>query len=149
VLQVVGNAEDALAMALAKITGFVELKPRSLLTAHEDFTTLQFISPYVVDKPGQVRRLACSACWLHCVTEGRVGSCCSACKCSKLCLLLNLLLSMLPASSTTHTHSLARSSICPSLSCLPACLPAGVWLPAQAHPRRGHPQRVQAHDADC
>lgn len=54
-LESVGSAEDALAMALAKLTGHVEMKPRSLLTAHEDFTTLQFVSPYPVDKPGQVR----------------------------------------------------------------------------------------------
>ena len=53
--QTVGSAEDALAMALAKLTGHVEMRPRSLLTAHEDFTTLQFVSPYPVEKPGQVR----------------------------------------------------------------------------------------------
>lgn len=53
--QTVGSAEDALAMALAKLTGHVEMRPRSLLTAHEDFTTLQFVSPYTVEKPGQVR----------------------------------------------------------------------------------------------
>lgn len=49
-----GSAEDALAMALAKITGHVEMRPRSLLTAHEDYTTLQFVSPWPVEKPGQV-----------------------------------------------------------------------------------------------
>lgn len=54
----VGSAEDALAMALAKLTGHVELRPRSLLTAHEDFTTLQFVSPWPVEKPGQVRARA-------------------------------------------------------------------------------------------
>ncbi|KAL4859742.1 DEAD-box ATP-dependent RNA helicase 7 [Chlorella vulgaris] len=53
-LESVGSAEDALALALAKITGHVEMKPRSLLTAHEDYTTLQFVSPYTVEKGGQV-----------------------------------------------------------------------------------------------
>ena len=47
-------AEDVLAAALAKITGHTEIKPRSLLTAHEDFVTLQFICPHEVDKPGFV-----------------------------------------------------------------------------------------------
>lgn len=42
-------------MALAKITGHVEMRPRSLLTAHEDYTTLLFVSPWAVEKPGQVR----------------------------------------------------------------------------------------------
>lgn len=55
--QSVGSAEDALAMALAKITGHVEMRPRSLLTAHEDYTTLHFVSPWPVEKPGQVRLL--------------------------------------------------------------------------------------------
>lgn len=46
--------EDVLAAALAKITGHTEIKPRSLLTAHEDFVTLQFVCPHEVDKPGFV-----------------------------------------------------------------------------------------------
>lgn len=36
------SAEEALAKALAKITGHTELKARSLLTAHEGFTTLMY-----------------------------------------------------------------------------------------------------------
>lgn len=48
------SAEDILAAALAKITGHTEIKPRSLLCAHEDFVTLQLVSPYEVDKPGFV-----------------------------------------------------------------------------------------------
>jgi ATP-dependent RNA helicase DDX21 len=47
-------AEDVLAAALARITGHTEMRPRSLLTAHEDYVTLQFISPYDVEKPGFV-----------------------------------------------------------------------------------------------
>ncbi|EFN57631.1 hypothetical protein CHLNCDRAFT_20835, partial [Chlorella variabilis] len=53
-LESVGSPEDAVALALAKITGHVEMRPRSLLTAHEDFTTLRFVSPWPVEKPGQV-----------------------------------------------------------------------------------------------
>jgi hypothetical protein len=34
--------EEALAIALAKITGHTALNARSLLTAHEGFTTLQY-----------------------------------------------------------------------------------------------------------
>lgn len=46
--------EDVLAAALARITGHTEMRPRSLLTAHEDYVTLQFTSPYDVEKPGFV-----------------------------------------------------------------------------------------------
>jgi hypothetical protein len=53
----VGSAEEALALALAKLTGHVEMRPRSLLTAHEDYTTLQFHSPWDLEKPGQVGRI--------------------------------------------------------------------------------------------
>lgn len=38
----IGDPEEALAMALAKITGNTGMKARSLLTAHEDVTTLMF-----------------------------------------------------------------------------------------------------------
>lgn len=38
----VGDPEEALALALAKITGTTGMKARSLLTAHEDVTTLMF-----------------------------------------------------------------------------------------------------------
>jgi ATP-dependent RNA helicase DDX21 len=48
------NPENILAAALAKITGHTEIKPRSLLCAHEDFVTLQLVSPYAVDKSGFV-----------------------------------------------------------------------------------------------
>ncbi len=37
-----GSPEEALALALAKITGHTELKARSLLTAHDGFTTLLY-----------------------------------------------------------------------------------------------------------
>lgn len=40
-LSEVGDPEEALAMALAKITGNTEMKARSLLTAHDGYTTLQ------------------------------------------------------------------------------------------------------------
>lgn len=48
------SAEDALAAALARITGHTEIKPRSLLTAHEEYVTLQFMGSSQVDKPGYV-----------------------------------------------------------------------------------------------
>lgn len=48
------TAEDVVAAALARITGHTELKPRSLLTAQEDFVTLQLVSPSEVTKPGFV-----------------------------------------------------------------------------------------------
>jgi ATP-dependent RNA helicase DDX21 len=38
----VGDPEQALALALAKITGNTGMKARSLLTAHDGFTTLLF-----------------------------------------------------------------------------------------------------------
>lgn len=41
-LKEVGDPEEALALALAKITGNIGLKARSLLTAHDGFTTLLF-----------------------------------------------------------------------------------------------------------
>jgi len=49
-----GGAEAALARALAKITGHTKLRSRSLLTAHEDFTTLQFVGEQQIDRPGFV-----------------------------------------------------------------------------------------------
>ncbi|KAK9857176.1 hypothetical protein WJX84_009545 [Apatococcus fuscideae] len=53
-VQEVGSAEDAVAMALAKITGLSGLKARSLLTAHEDYTTLLFRNDGQIFKPGFV-----------------------------------------------------------------------------------------------
>ena len=48
---------DVVALALAKITGHTRgLKRRSLMTASDDHTTLQFRSPWTLDKPGQVTR---------------------------------------------------------------------------------------------
>jgi ATP-dependent RNA helicase DDX21 len=38
----VGDPTEALALALAKITGNTGMKARSLLTAHDDVTTLHF-----------------------------------------------------------------------------------------------------------
>ena len=51
-LQAAASPEEAVAMALAKITGHTQMRGRSLLTAHEDYTTLQFVSPSSLDKPG-------------------------------------------------------------------------------------------------
>ncbi|KAK9823222.1 hypothetical protein WJX72_001159 [[Myrmecia] bisecta] len=48
------SPEDALAMALAKITGHTAMKARSLLTAHEDYTTLLFTSDVEILRPGFV-----------------------------------------------------------------------------------------------
>lgn len=48
------KAEIIIAAALARITGNIEMKPRSLLTAHEEYTTLHFTSPQVIEKPGYV-----------------------------------------------------------------------------------------------
>lgn len=46
---------DILALALAKITGHTSgLRRRSLLTASDDFATLQYRSPWEVERPGQV-----------------------------------------------------------------------------------------------
>ncbi len=45
---------QALARALAKITGHTVIRSRSLLTAHEDFTTLQFVGDVELDRPGFV-----------------------------------------------------------------------------------------------
>ncbi|KAG2482998.1 hypothetical protein HYH03_018123 [Edaphochlamys debaryana] len=46
---------EALARALAKITGYKEMKARSLLTAHDDCTTLMFTSEdHTIDSPGSV-----------------------------------------------------------------------------------------------
>ncbi|CAL8464893.1 g4428 [Coccomyxa elongata] len=53
-LQQVGDPEEALAMALAKVTGFSTIRARSLLTAHEDYTTLQFHSSQEIQRPGFV-----------------------------------------------------------------------------------------------
>jgi ATP-dependent RNA helicase DDX21 len=49
-----GDARRALSAALAKITGHAAIKARSLLTAHEGYTTLQLAAPWTVDKPGYV-----------------------------------------------------------------------------------------------
>jgi ATP-dependent RNA helicase DDX21 len=38
----IGDPTEALALALAKITGNTGMKARSLLTAHDDVTTLHF-----------------------------------------------------------------------------------------------------------
>ena len=49
------SPEDALAAALAKITGHTQMRARSLLTAHEGFTTLLFAAAgWAVEKPGYV-----------------------------------------------------------------------------------------------
>ena len=48
------SPEIALAKALAKITGNVDMKRRSLLTAHEGYTTFVFESPTELDRPGYV-----------------------------------------------------------------------------------------------
>eukprot|EP00879_Flechtneria_rotunda_P025476 GHRR01027075.1.p1 GENE.GHRR01027075.1~~GHRR01027075.1.p1 ORF type:complete len:253 (+),score=96.28 GHRR01027075.1:171-929(+) len=52
--EVNGDAETALAIALAKITGNTGMKARSLLTAHDGFTTLLFKAEWEVQKPGYV-----------------------------------------------------------------------------------------------
>jgi ATP-dependent RNA helicase DDX21 len=49
-----GDARRALSAALAKITGHTATRARSLLTAHEGYTTLQLAAPWTVDKPGYV-----------------------------------------------------------------------------------------------
>jgi ATP-dependent RNA helicase DDX21 len=50
-----GAPEEALALALAKITGHTKLTSRSLLTAHEDYTTMHFKSTSGgIEKPGFV-----------------------------------------------------------------------------------------------
>ena len=43
-----------LARALAKVTGHTVVRSRSLLTAQEDHTTLQFVSHVELDRPGFV-----------------------------------------------------------------------------------------------
>eukprot|EP00889_Picochlorum_renovo_P007595 jgi/Picre1/34625/NNA_002093.t1 len=48
------SPEDALAAALAKITGHKDMKERSLLTAHDDCVTLQFQNHFAFDKAGFV-----------------------------------------------------------------------------------------------
>ncbi|KAK9835314.1 hypothetical protein WJX81_001245 [Elliptochloris bilobata] len=48
------SPEEALAMALAKVTGHSVLQARSLLTAHEEFVTLQFHSGTEIQRPGFV-----------------------------------------------------------------------------------------------
>ncbi|WIA11486.1 hypothetical protein OEZ85_011599 [Tetradesmus obliquus] len=50
----VGDPTEALALALAKITGNTGMKARSLLTAHDDVTTLHFKAEWEVQKPGYV-----------------------------------------------------------------------------------------------
>lgn len=54
VLEEADSPQDALAAALAKIAGHTDIKPRSLLTAHDDCVTLQFINPFQVERPGFV-----------------------------------------------------------------------------------------------
>lgn len=130
-LESVGSAEDALAMALAKLTGHVELRPRSLLTAHEDFTTLQFVSPWPVEKPGQVGAAMAAAG----AEDGRwrcCGVCCGAAPRPRSCCLYPAA----PACPPAPPAALAPLTA------------AGLWLPAQAHPRRGHGGGGEAHDAD-
>eukprot|EP00890_Picochlorum_soloecismus_P003166 jgi/Picsp_1/3850/NSC_01362-R1_protein len=53
-LEDANSPEEALAAALAKITGHKDMKPRSMLTAHDDCITLQFVNTFVIDKPGFV-----------------------------------------------------------------------------------------------
>ncbi|GIL69566.1 hypothetical protein Vretimale_13646 [Volvox reticuliferus] len=49
------DPSEALARALAKITGYKEMKARSLLTAHDDCTTLLFTSEdHTIESPGSV-----------------------------------------------------------------------------------------------
>ena len=48
------SPEEALALAFAKITGHTELKARSLLTAHEGFTTLLYRQGANEIRPGYV-----------------------------------------------------------------------------------------------
>jgi hypothetical protein len=50
--QEVGSPEDALALALAKISGHSAMTGRSMLNSHEGFTTLHFIAPWPVEKSG-------------------------------------------------------------------------------------------------
>jgi ATP-dependent RNA helicase DDX21 len=50
----VETPEQAVALALAHATGYHETKNRSLMTASDDHTTLQFVSTAPVDKPGFV-----------------------------------------------------------------------------------------------
>ncbi len=49
-----GSAVEILARALAKITGYKEMKARSLLTAHDDYTTLLFTSSSEIQYLGAV-----------------------------------------------------------------------------------------------
>jgi ATP-dependent RNA helicase DDX21 len=53
-LETAKSPEDALAAALAKITGHKDMKQRSLLTAHDDYLTLQFENNFAFDKAGFV-----------------------------------------------------------------------------------------------
>ena len=54
-----GGPEAVVARALAKIAGHTQLRSRSLLTAHEDFTTLQ-----VLQTNRSWRRV--TLCWVCC-----------------------------------------------------------------------------------
>ncbi len=49
-----GSAVEVLARALAQITGYKEMKARSLLTAHDDHTTLLFSSDQPISFAGAV-----------------------------------------------------------------------------------------------
>lgn len=48
------SPEEALAVALAKITGYSQMRARSLLTADDGYTTLLFTAQWEVQKPGYV-----------------------------------------------------------------------------------------------
>lgn len=73
-----GGSEAVVARALAKIAGHTQLRSRSLLTAHEDFTTLQVLlschSSLAPDCVPAVMllllRLSASPAWLWKVMQG-------------------------------------------------------------------------------
>ncbi|KAK9813646.1 hypothetical protein WJX73_001432 [Symbiochloris irregularis] len=48
------DARTALARAIAKLSGHTAMQARSLLTAHEDYTTLLFDNGYEIQRPGFV-----------------------------------------------------------------------------------------------
>ena len=73
-----GGPEAVVARALAKIAGHTQLRSRSLLTAHEDFTTLQVLqssrsSPAAGCVPAVILLLlqhSASPAWLWKVMQG-------------------------------------------------------------------------------
>lgn len=78
-----GDPADALAKALAKLCGFKDMKARSLLTAHDDCTTLHFVAEHEVSGPGNVwgylrkvrarARVYCMRVWLSVCGGGGTG----------------------------------------------------------------------------